>query len=284
MILQPAAKGRARLGGKQQSGALIKAYPATFETDCAGLVPEYDEALRTAADPIRRSQAVELGGKMLSPSMTRDQAAEAIQGMTQAEREALGQGVRSRIDDLMANVSRTAADGDTGAREALKGLKDLSSRANREKMALVLGDEKAGRLFQEVDRVAQSFDLRASVADNSRTYARQAMDQRVKDMTAPGVFGKAAQGEPVNAVKRIVQALTGQTPERQTAKQDEIYKQLAEIMTRRGGAGQGVYDAISSLGKTDAKTARVRDRIQRAFMGVSRSYPATALIENKIRE
>lgn len=126
-----------------------------------------------------------------------------IRGMTQAERQALAQGVRSQIDDTMARVSRTVMDGDVPAREAISALRNLSSRANREKLAMAIGDEPAGQLFAEIDRIATSFDLRASVADNSATYARQAMEQRVGDLTQPGVIGRAARGEPVNAVRRL---------------------------------------------------------------------------------
>lgn len=263
--LADAGEGAGALGGQNALGRAYQNLSRDIRGNLRELVPEYGQALDVASDAISRSRAVETGSRLLSPSMTRDQAAEAIQGMTQAERAAAAQGVRSQIDDAMARVTRTVADGDVDAREAVKALKDLSSRANREKLALVMGDEQSGRLFNEVDRVAQSFDLRSSVAENSKTYARQAMDQRIKSMTAPSAIEKVAQGEPLNAAKRIAQAITGQTPERMLARQDEIYGQLADLLTRQGGAGQGTYDAITRLGQTDAATQLMAGRIAAAL-------------------
>lgn len=270
--------GSGAFGRQNTLGSSYENLSRDIRSNLRNLVPEYGQALDTAADPIRRSQAVELGSRLLSPSMTRDAAADTMQGMSQAEREAVAQGLRSNIDDAMARVTRTAGDGDTEAREALKALKDLSSRANREKVALAIGDDQAGRLFDEMDRVAQSFNLRANVATNSRTYGRQAMDERVKDMTDPGAIGTALQGEGVNATKRIVQALTGRTPAYRRQQEDHIYAQIADLLTRQGGAGQNVYGAINQLGQTDQATQLMADRITRALMARN-AYPATMLLE-----
>lgn len=275
-------EGAGALGGQTTIGRSYQNLSREIRDNLKDLVPEYGKALETAADPIRRSKAVELGSKLLSPSMTRDQVDEAVQGMTGPEKDALAQGVRSRLDDMMANVTRTVQDGDTSAREAIKAIKDLSSRANREKMTSAIGKQKADALFDELDRAATSFDLRASVAENSKTYARQATDRRIGELTGPGAIGKAAQGEPLQAGKRIVQALTGMTPERVRGKEDAIYSEIARLLTRQGGAGQGVYDAIGKLGQTDAATALMTDRIARALLGPKISYPATTQALNML--
>ncbi len=278
------AHGEGKLGGTTAKGSAYEALSRELRDNLKALVPEYGKALETAADPIRRSKAVELGSKLLSPSMTRDQVDEAVSGMTGPERDALAQGVRSRLDDLMANVTRTAQEGDTGAREAIKAIKDMSSRANREKLTAAIGQQKADTLFAEIDRAAQSFDLRASVAENSKTFARQATEQRVKDMTGPGAIGKAAQGEAIQATKRIVQSLTGMTPERLKGKEDEIFSEIARLLTRQGGAGQGVYDAINRLGQTDQATQIMTDRIARALLGPKLSYPSAMLAVEGTRQ
>lgn len=269
--------GAGALGGQTPKGRAYQNLAGEIRDTMKGLVPEYGKALETAADPIRRSQAVELGSKLLSPSMTRDQVDEAVRGMTGPEREALAQGVRSRLDDLMANVTRTVQDGDTGAREAVKAIKDLSSRANREKLTAAIGQQKASALFDEIDRAAMSFDLRASVTENSKTFARQATAKRIGEMTEPGAIGTLAQGKPLNAMQRIAQALTGQTPENISRKQDAVYSEIARALTRRGGAGQNTYDAIGKLGQTDQATKLMMDRIARALAGPKLSYPAATL-------
>ncbi len=277
------ADGAGKLGGTTAKGRAYSNLSRELRDNLKELVPEYAKALDTAADPIRRSKAVELGSRLLSPSMTRDQVEEAVSGMTGPEKEALAQGVRSRLDDIMANVTRTVQDGDTSAREAVKAIKDLSSRANREKLSLAIGEGKARRLFDELDRAATSFDLKASVTENSKTFARQATERRIGELTQPGAIGKAAQGEPIKATKRIVQALTGMTPERIRGKEDAVYSEIAKLLTRQGGAGQKVYDAIGKLGQTDAATALMSDRIARALIAPKTAYPATTLIEDMRR-
>lgn len=276
--------GTDSLTGKMSSDAAFASRMARDLRDALSeAVPDYKLALQTAADPLSRQSAIRLGARILSPGMTRDQVAEAVKGMTRPERTALAQGIRSQIDDAMANVTRTVQDGDTGSREAIKALRDLSSRANREKLALAIGKDKADVLFRELDRVSTSFDLRASVAENSKTFARQATSEGIRDRAAGGVVRAAAKGEPINATKRIVQTLTGETPERVRGREDAVYNELAQLLTRQGGAGKDIYDAIQKIGQTDAATALMASRINRALSGPHLSYPLATQSEGMRR-
>lgn len=270
--------------GKLSSDAAFAARMARDLRDALSeAVPAYKLALQTAADPLSQQSAIRLGARILSPGMTRDQVAEAVKGMTKPERAALAQGIRSQIDDAMANVARTVQDGDTPAREAVKALRDLSSRANREKLAMAIGKEKADALFRELDRVATSFDLRASVTDNSKTFARQATNEGIRERSSAGPVRTAARGEAVNATKRVVQQMTGETPERIRGREDAVYNELARLLTRPGGAGQDVYDAIQKIGQTDASTALMADRINRALAGPHLAYPLATQQEGMLR-
>lgn len=279
------ADGQGKLGGTTAIGRAYSNLSREIRDNLRDLVPEYGDALATAADPIRRSQAVELGSKLLSPSMTRDQVEESVKGMTGPEKSALAQGLRSRIDDALANVTRTVQDGDVSAREAVKAIKDMSSRANREKLATAIGDDQASKLFAEMDRVATSFDLRASVAENSKTFARQATARRVEGMTAPGPVGTFAQGEPVNATKRIVQLLTGQTPEKVQGRQDAIYSKLAEILTQPRQQSVNTFSGMNQLAQKEAENAMLANIIKRG-LGRAQSpavYPMTGLLADKMQ-
>jgi hypothetical protein len=271
--------GAGALGGQTPKGRAYQNLAGEIRDTLKGLVPEYGQALETAADPIRRSKAVEFGSKLLSSATTRDQVDEFARGLTQPERDAAAQGIRSRLDDLMANVTRTVQDGDTTSREAIKALKDLSSRANRDKVEAIIGSDKAKTLFDEVDRAARSFDLRAAVADNSKTYARQATAARVDQVTAPGPIGKLMQGEPLKAGKSVVQALTGQTPAAVSAKQDAIYSEISRVLTQP--QGQKIMDALGLIGQKDRSTKLISDRIARALAGPHLSYPS-ATQSNKV--
>lgn len=274
--LAEAGEGAGVMGGQNALGQAYQNLSRDIRDGLRELVPEYGVALETAADPIRRSKAVELGSKLLSRSMARDEAAMAVRGMTGPENQAVAQGIRSQIDEAMANVQRTATDPNVDARAALDALKELSSPANRQKTSLVLDDQAANQLFDELDRVAQSFELRAAVTANSRTFGRNEIKERVKAMAgADGPVRTALRGEAPSAMKGLVQALTGETPARQAAREDQLYLELARLLTRRGGAGQQVYDAIGKIGQTDAATALMRDRIVRAITGPQTSYPAS---------
>lgn len=276
------ADGAGKLGGTTATGRAYSNLAGQIRDKLRNIVPEYGTALDTAADPIRRSQAVQLGAKLLSPSMTRDQVAEAVQGMTGPEKDALAQGVRSRLDDLMANVTRTVQDGDTGAREAIKAIKDLSSRANREKLTEAIGQARADALFADIDQAARSFDLRAAVAENSKTYARQATDRRISQMTEPGAFGQLLQGKPLKASQRIAQAMFGQTPEAIAAKQDAVYSQLADVLTRPAGQAQPIFDAMQGLNQRSQANQLMADRIAAALAGPHVAYPTTALLQDRL--
>jgi len=278
------AQGTGALGGTSQLGRAYEELSRDIRSRLRRLVPEYGIALDTAADPIRRSQAVELGSRVLSAGMRRDQVAEAVEGMTVPERDALAQGIRSQIDDMVANVRRTVQDGNLDAREAVKALKDLSSRANREKLTLAIGEQRAERLFNELDRVATSFDLRASVAENSKTFARQAVSGRIDEVTAPGAVGTLAQGKPLNAMQRIAQSLTGQTPERLSARQGQIYSEIADFLTRPAEQAIPAFRAMTDYGaETAANQLRANEIARLLASGQRLAYPTSGQLTEAVR-
>lgn len=265
--------GLGALGGQTNEGRIFQNLSGDLRGSLREANPAYGDALQTAADPIRRSKAVEFGSEMLKPGITREQVAAQVSGMTAPEKEALALGVRQNFDDTLARVSRTVMDGDIPAREAIAALKQLSTRANREKVALAIGDDAAKELFDELDRVAMSFDLRASTADNSATFRRQEMKRRTEAFTSPDdPMANLLRGEPVKAGKRAVQIMTGQTPDAQMQRQDALLSEVARILTEqggkavsnmqalryltaKGGANQDVIDALIAAGRRVAAPA-----------------------------
>jgi hypothetical protein len=277
--------GAGALGGQTPIGRAYQNLSREIRGNLRSAVPEYGNALDTAADPIRRSQAVEFGSKLLSPSVTRDQVAHEVAGHSAAERDALAQGIRSRIDDTLANVTRTVSDGNTEAREGIKALRDMSSRASRDKIVEAIGQQRAQPLFDELDRVATSFELRASVAENSKTYARQAVSGRINDITAPGPVGTALQGKPLNAVQKIAQILTGQTPERVSARQDAIYSEIADFLTRPAGQAVPAFQAMQNYGtQTAANQVRAAEIARLLSSARPAAYPIGGLSADKPRK
>lgn len=282
-----AKKGEAAgaMGGQTALGRAYEGLSREIRSTLRDLVPEYGQALDVAADAIGQSRAIELGSKALSSATPRDEFANAVKGMSKAEKAGVAQGIRSQIDEKLANVTRAVQDGNVEAREAIKGLKDLSSRASREKISMVLGDEQAQRLFDEIDRIATSFELRASVAENSKTFARQATAGAVDQMTAPGAIGTLAQGKPLNAAQRIVQSLTGQTPEAVAGRQNAIYSEISELLTRPTAQSLPAYHAMTNLSGQNAINQRRALEIGR-LLGSSQpvAYPLGTQLSGNSRK
>lgn len=275
--------GAGAMGGQTTKGSSYQRLATDIRSNLREAVEPYGAALDNAADDISRIQATRLGADVLSARMTRDALAEELRGMSAAEMRAVLQGARSNLDDTMANVTRTLSDPNVEPREAVKAIKALSSRANRDKMAQLVGDREATRLFDEVDRVARSFDLQAAVATNSRTYGRQAVDRRVAAMSEPGPIGTLADGSPLEAARGVMKAATGRTPADLSRRSDEVYAEISRILTERGSRAQPVFNAIDQIGSADATAAARARMIAEALNGARTSYPSTMLIENKLQ-
>ena len=199
------------------------------------LVPEYGVALDTAADPISRINATRVGAQMLSPAMARDEVAMAVNGMSKPERSAVRQGIRSYVDDLMANVRAVASDPNQDAREAITALNRLNSRAVREKLTTVLDPNEALRLAKEIGQATKAAELHAGMTRNSATYGRMAVAEANKQLSEPGPLGSLMEGKPLQAAKRATQVAFGRTPQDKLRAEDEMNRQIAELLTGRRG-------------------------------------------------
>ena len=225
-------------------------------------MPEYGKAVDQAATEIGAKQARDFASTVLRPGTSRSTVAEEIADMSAAELRHLREGLRQSIDDTIANVTRVASDGNVDAREAVKAVRDLSSRASREKLEAVLGKDAATALAQRVDEAATALELRAGVATNSRTFGRQQTDRIIRDRLNDGPVEAAMRGEPVNVGKRAVQALTGRTAADNAAREEQVYAEIARILTGpRGAQAQDALQLLQQIAATrpinDAMAARI---------------------------
>lgn len=235
------AEGQGAMGGTTDVGRVYQNLSGEIRRRLRNLVPQYGVALDTAADPIRRIQATEFGASILDKGVTREQVAEQLAGMGVAERRATIQGLRDQIDEIAANVSAMASDPNIDARQLREVLGKLTSDAARTKIATTIGSNAANRFMGQVRRSMRAMELRASVSRGSRTFGRQATDAQVNAQLSPGVIGLAMEGNVGQAAKRALQALTGMTPERRLAAQDELYGEIAQALTRVRGRGAERY-------------------------------------------
>lgn len=234
-------EGQGALGGQTDIGRIYQNLSREIRDTLRQAVPEYGQALNTAAQPIRAREALRFGETVLSPKTTRDEVLRELRGMSNPERSAVAAGIRSKIDEAVSNVQRMASDPNLDAREATKALRDLSSNAAREKIAAVIGEQPAASLFRQLDEAMRSLELRAQTASNSKTFARQTVKEGIDQQTAPGPLGLLARGQPVQAGRTLVQGLLGTTPESGLAQQDRIYGELAQALTGPRGADAELF-------------------------------------------
>ena len=229
------ANGKGKMGGQTDLGRSTAKLATDIRNIVKGAVPEYKVALDTAADAIAETNAIKFGSELFRPGTTREAVRDTLDGATKAELEAAKQGLRSHIDDTLANVARTITDPDVDAREGIKVLRDFSSRANKAKLQMLLGPKQADALLEKLDKEAVAFELRAAIAMNSKTAIRGRIQGSVDDQTASGALELLGSGEPLNAGKRFVQIFTGNTEEAKALRQSGLYEEIATALTQTRG-------------------------------------------------
>lgn len=239
-----AADGQGKLGGTTALGRAYGDLSKNIRKTLKEVVPEYGQALDVASDAIGQRKAVDLGYDLLKAGTRRETVADAMNGASKAEIEATKQGARSYIDDTLANVRAAVTNPNLEISEFRKLSGDLRTRAAKDKLAAVLGPKEADALYSTLDENLTALELRAAIAQNSKTAARQSTQGMVKDVTAPGVVGTIAQGSPFDATRRAVQIFTGQTPEMVALRQQGIYDEIAQALTSIRGADAKLALAI----------------------------------------
>ncbi len=265
-----AGDGAGALGGNTAEGRAYGGLAREIRNLTGALVPEYRTALNTAAEPIAQREATLFGQRILSPAVARDEVEGFVAGMSDAELRSLRGGIRSRISETLANVRRAVSDPNVDARQGVAALRDLSSDAAREKLTTVLGQREADNLFRSIDEAARSFDVRAGVATNSRTYARQAAERAVGQATESGALERAAQGKPLASAQSFLANLFGAGEAAQLARQDAAWGEIADILTQPAGQAGGAFlsalqGAAGRLPAIDQSAVRGADAVARGF-------------------
>jgi hypothetical protein len=262
------ADGKGKLGGTTDLGSAYSNLSKNIRDLTKSLVPEYKTALDTAAAPIAAREATLFGQQMLSKGVARDEVEAFVSGLSKAELDSLKGGVRATIAENLANVRRAVNDPNIDARQGVAALRELSSDAAREKLTAVVGKTEADAMFRAIDQAAKSFDLRASVTGNSRTYARQAAERAVGAATEPGIIENAASGRPWASSQGFLQSLFGTGPQAQLARQDAAWGDIANILTQPADQGGGSFlqalqGAAGRLPVIDQNAARITDAVTR---------------------
>lgn len=227
-------------GALSPDGAFASRIARDIREATAEAVPEYRTALSTAASDIRERGAVRTGATLLRPQTTVEQAATAISDATPAEIRAMRTGVRGQIDHVLGNVRAVSSDSNIEPRQAMQALRELSSPNAQRKMEALYGDEWPG-IKQQIDRASAALGLRAGTSANSATASRLLADREITDEVTPGAL---RQGKPLEALKNFAGGITGASPEAIARSRDEVKSEIADLLTRQGGAPQQVINQV----------------------------------------
>jgi len=253
-------EGAGAMGGQTQMGAAYKNLSRGIRSRLKELVPEYKAVLNSAMDIIRARDARDIGLTVLSTKTTRADVMDAISDMGEAEIRKVVEGVRMNIDDILARTKVAMTDVNVEAREAFQLIKDMSSRSNREKLTMILGDD-AERIFSQLDEAVMAFELRGAVARNSATAIRQSTAQSVKDVVQGGSINRLREGEVINAPKAMVSAIFGRSPEAKQKISDDVYISMVRALTGpRGAEARAALDQLQKVAPLiDKRTGQIMD-------------------------
>jgi len=165
-----------KLGGTTPEGVATGKLSQIIRNILKKEVPEYADALKVSEESIRRVQAVETGYSILDGKTTRETVADSLKKMNPTELQEARQGLRSSIDDTLAKVKAVASDANIEIREFKKLADNLRSRASREKMRLLIGDEATDALYKKLDEAVVTLELRATISRNSKKKLRKKKD------------------------------------------------------------------------------------------------------------
>lgn len=195
------------------------------------LVGDYKIARETAGDVISVRDALTVGSEALTTKMTRYDVKKALDGMTAPELSAVKQGVRSYIDEIMANAKASLTDPNQDAREMVRPLKDMLSRAGREKLDTILGDQSK-EFLRQMDEIYSVISMRAGVAQNSKTAIRTMAQEAAQDVIQPTLGQLAGERGLVAGSLEALRRQATQTPSKQEAFQ-ALMGEIAEPLTRQ---------------------------------------------------
>jgi hypothetical protein len=199
--------GQGALGGTTDIGRVMGNLARDIRGALGEANPQYGEAVATAATPIQQRNALLFGQDLLRSGTARDFAAERLADMTEPELAFVRQGVRSYLDETLSNVRAAMANPDVGIREAQQALTQLSSRAVRDKIGMILPTDAAEAFFQRIDETSSMLNSRQSApllfssarpneeirsiinASNPQQATAQLVAQAAGDPTGQALFG-----------------------------------------------------------------------------------------------
>lgn len=242
-----------QFGRPTAAGLRARGLAFDLKSAISDAVPAYKTATKLGGDKLAEDRALALGRKLFNPSTTREDVADWVRAASTStnasknsivpfgktfvldEHDAIKHGIRSYIDDTLARVRRSIDDPSVDTQETRRLLDTLTTRDAREKLSMVLGQQKAGRLFSEIDAAGKQFATRQAIATGSATGRREARSRALDNVLAPGIIGNAGKGELWPTIHSVVQMVTRATPANELAARQAVLADVAKALTTKRG-------------------------------------------------
>lgn len=219
-------------------------------------IPQYQAARSIAGDVISIREAIDLGTNVFTKKVTRYDLEKAVSDMGGAELNGLRQGVRSYIDELMANAKASLTDPNQDARELIAPIKNLMSRGSREKLQTILGEDAAKEFNRQLDEVYSVMNMRAGVAQQTKTAVRQMAKETAEDATDPSLLGLISErGGITSGIAEKFRRQLGDQPSKNEQFR-ALMGEIAEPLTRQAD--------LATLTRQMEELRRAAPQLQRA--------------------
>jgi len=225
---------------KQAKDALDLRY--TLSNALKNANPDYAKAVKLGQDKITRQNALEQGYNMLDEGYSPQAVTRVLRDAGDAEKEMARMGIRAHLERLVGKMKPTPSRM-PNSKELDEVFKVLSSRDNRQILELVLSPKAYRAMVKDLDKAEVAIQLRITVAENSKTAIRSAVNKNIEDVTneAASIRQTLAEGRGIEATRKIIQRIN--ETDAITAKMKKIImKDLANAMT-----GQRGTDAIAQM-------------------------------------
>jgi len=265
-----------RIGKETQDGKATSAASSAnrlardLRDSLSRLVPSYGVAVQRGADKIALEDAVSLGFDALTGKVRLENLSYALEGMPDVERQMVASAMRDKIEGVMAATKRGVSRAGTPQEvaEAMKGVRELSSRENEEKMRAIIGDEAADNLYRVIDETMGTLGLRGGLATQSKTAPRQFLNDRVTSGLTEGAWNKGLMGEGLNSLRSLWREGTGRTPEAIQKLSDEQFTLIADILTRPNPE-RALAELVRRDAIPEAAATAIRDAISRSTLATT---------------
>lgn len=195
--------------------------------------PAYGGALAISQGKIKTQQAIVLGSKLLNMKTSLDDVKRMVRNASKEELAGAKQGIREQIEQVMSNA-KTAAGTRTEqeVKEAMSAVNLMSSRANQDKLRLILGPRTTATMLRRLDEVKKSLEVQSGVRLGSPTQPRSEIYKQVDNLIKGGVWRSLiGHGDIKGGVSQIRDFLTGTGDDYFSSKRAQIFDELATILT-----------------------------------------------------